>query len=135
MNQLRGTIAEIQSCEGLSLVKVKTSDNTVFTSLVLENAQAADWLIEGELVKLYFKETEVIISKDSEMRISIQNRLPCKIRSLKIGEILGQVDLFFNETIISSIITANACRQLNLKENDHVIALVKTNEISLSPDD
>ena len=67
MNQLNGTIAEIQSCEGISLVKVKTSDNTVFSSLVLGDAGTIDWLLKGKPVKLYFKETEVIISKDSEI--------------------------------------------------------------------
>ena len=36
---------------------------------------------------------------------------------------------------IRSIITRNACEQLSLKENDPVIALIKTNEVSLSPHD
>lgn len=36
---------------------------------------------------------------------------------------------------IRSIITRNACEQLNLQENDPVIALVKTNEVSLSAHD
>jgi molybdate transport system regulatory protein len=36
---------------------------------------------------------------------------------------------------IRSVITRNACEQLDLKENDPVIALIKTNEVSLSPHD
>jgi molybdate transport system regulatory protein len=114
---------------------VKTPDHTVFSSLVLGDAGTIDWLMVGKSVKLYFKETEVIISTDPNLNISIQNRLYCTVHSLNVGEILGQINLMFSDTRVSSIITANACRQLNLKVNDKVIALIKTNEISLSPDD
>lgn len=135
MNQLKGNIAEIYSGEGMSLVKVKVSNNILCTSLVLDDSRSTDWLTVGKSVNIYFKEIEVIISKEPIMNISIQNRLPCIIHSLKTGEILTQADLMFNETMISSIITTNACRQLNLKVDEQVIALIKTNEINLSPDD
>jgi len=135
MNQLKGIITEIKSCEGLSLIKVKTTNNVVFSSMMLTEAKAVDWLAEGKRVNLLFKEIEVMISKDADLSISVQNRIPCVVGSVKTGEILAQVELLFNETSISSIVTANACRQLDLKVNDGVTALVKTNEISLSPDD
>jgi len=134
MNQLKGTIITIQSHEGLSMVKVKAND-LIFTSIVLDDSTTADWLEIGKIVKLLFKETEVIISKDVELNISIQNRLPCIIQSLNIGVLLGELHLLFGETIVRSIITANACKQLNLKEEDNILALIKTNEISISPDD
>jgi molybdate transport system regulatory protein len=135
MNQLNGVITIIQSHEGLSLVKVKTSNDILFTSLVLEDNQTLDWLVVGKSVKLLFKEIEVLISRNADLNISVQNRLPCIIQSLKIGQILTQVNLLFNGIHISSIITTNACKQLNLEENDQVIALIKTNEISLTTDD
>jgi molybdate transport system regulatory protein len=135
MNQLKGTITEIQSHEGISLVKVKGPVESIFTSLVMEDAESADWLTQGKKVTLYFKEIEVMISKDPDVKVSTQNRLACKIHSMDVGIILCQLELLFGETIITSIITANACKQLNLQENDQVTALIKTNEISISPDD
>ena len=135
MNQLKGTITGIQSHEGLSIVKVHGPNNCMFTSLVMDDVESADWLREGEPVVLHFKEIEVMISKDSDVRVSTQNCLPCKIQSIDTGIILCQLELLFGETIITSIITANACKQLNLQENDLVTALIKTNEISVSPDD
>ena len=135
MNQLKGTITEIRSVEGLSLVKVKTANETVFSSLVLGDTGSTEWLIEGKPVKLHFREIEVMISTDAQLNISIQNRLPCTVHSLNTGEILSQVNLMFGETPVTAIITANACMQLNLKVNDKVVALIKTNEISISPDD
>lgn len=135
MNQLKGIIKEIQSHEGLSLVKVEGPNNCMFTSLVMDDAESADWLQHGKRVNLYFKEIEVMIAKDPDVKVSTQNRIPCKIQSVDKGIILCQLELMFGETIITSIITSNACTQLNLKENDLVTALIKTNEISVSPVD
>jgi molybdate transport system regulatory protein len=135
MNQLKGTIMSIQSHEGMSLIKVKGPNDTIFTALILDDVITADWLVTEKNITLYFKENEVMISKDTVLNISTQNRLACKIHSIKTGIILSQLELQFGETIITSIITANACKQLNLQQNDHVTALIKTNEISISPDD
>src|SRR6187551_1909894 len=134
MNTLDGNITTIQSHEGISLVKVQ-SNNTVFTSIVLDTPETASYLQTGHSVKIIFKETEVIISKDFAPNISIQNRLNCTIESIKKGVLLSQINLKFAETIIESIITTNACEQLQLEKNDTVLALVKTNEVSLSPND
>ncbi|MFV7234070.1 MULTISPECIES: TOBE domain-containing protein [Flavobacterium] len=134
MNTLNGTITTIQSHEGISLVKVK-SGNTIFTSIVLDSPETVSYLKTDYPVKILFKETEVIVAKDLNPNISIQNRVLCSIQSIKKGAILSQIDLLFGELIIKSIITTNACDQLELKEKDTVLALIKTNEVSLSPND
>ncbi len=134
MNILKGNTSEIQSFEGISLVKVKSHD-FIFSSIVLDTPDSADYLKESQAVKIIFKETEVIISKDLNPKISVQNQIPCIVKSVKKGIILSQINLLADQQNIQSIITSNACEQLNLKENDNVIALIKTNEVSLSADD
>ncbi len=135
MNILSGTIIEIKSHEGISLVKVRADEGIVFTSIVLDTTETTDYLKEGNSIKIIFKETEVIISKDMYLNISVQNRIPCIVQSIKTGVLLSQVNLLFGETLIKSIITNNACKQLELKEKDTITALVKTTEISLSAND
>jgi len=134
MNVLKGIISEIQSYEGISLVKVKSNKNS-FSSIVLDTPDTADYLRENRSVKIIFKETEVIIAKDLNPSISIQNQILCRIESIKKGVILSQIALSIGEESIQSIITTNACEQLDLKENENVMALIKTNEVSLSADD
>ncbi|MFC0777171.1 molybdopterin-binding protein [Flavobacterium sp. HJSW_4] len=134
MNVLKGIISEIQSYEGISLVKVKSNKNS-FSSIVLDTPDTADYLSENKTVKIIFKETEVIIAKDLNPSISIQNQILCRIESIKKGVILSQIALSMGEESIQSIITTNACEQLDLKENENVMALIKTNEVSLSADD
>lgn len=134
MNILNGILSKIQSREGISLVKIQ-SNNAIFSSIVLDTPETASYLKINNSVKIIFKETEVIISKDINPNISIQNQLLCQIQTIKKGILLAEISLIFDESIIKSIITTNACEKLDLKENDSVLALIKTNEISLSPND
>jgi molybdopterin-binding protein len=134
MNILIGTITSIQSHDDLSLVKV-ISDGITLTTIILDAPATTDYLTIEKNVKLLFKETEVIIAKSLDLNISVQNRIPCKIESIIAGTILSQINLSFGQIIIKSIITSDAVKQLALKENDIVLALIKTNEISLSSND
>jgi len=134
MNTLSGNIVTIQTYLALSLVKVAVKD-IVFTSIVIDTPETSDYLKIGANVKLYFKETEVSISKDAQLIISIQNKIVCTITAIKQGNLLSQINLSFGGLEIKSIITSESCNKLNLKENESILALIKTNEISLSPHD
>jgi molybdate transport system regulatory protein len=131
MNTLTGTITAIQTHDDVSLVKV-ISNGIAFTAIVLDTPITTDYLTIGKNIRLLFKETEVIIAKDFDLNISVQNRIPCSIQQITSGVLLSQLNLSFGDVTIKSIITTNAVKQLGLKENDTVLALIKTNEISLS---
>ncbi|MHB1146171.1 MAG: TOBE domain-containing protein [Lutibacter sp.] len=134
MNILTGNITSIQGSESLSLVKIAVG-NTIFTSIIIDTPESETYFKIGNTVKVYFKETEVIIAKNEPLNISIQNKILCKIGSMSQGEILTELHLSFGEFMIKSLITSNASKILNLKNGDTVLALIKTNEISLSPND
>lgn len=134
MNSIQGNITEIQSNDALSLVKV-ACDTIVLTTIVIDTPETQTCLQIGNLVKLYFKETEVSIAKKENLAISIQNKIPCSILAIKQGILLSEIDLVFGNLLIKSIITTNGCQQLNLQLNDEVFALIKTNEISIAPYD
>ncbi|MGV8945090.1 MAG: TOBE domain-containing protein [Lutibacter sp.] len=134
MNILPGNITSIQGSESLSLVKIAVG-NTVFTSIIINTPESETYFKLGNSVQVYFKETEVIIAKNENLNISIQNKILCTIKSIKHGEILSELELSFEEFTIKSLITTNACNTLNLKSGADVLALIKTNEVSLSPND
>lgn len=134
MNILSGNITSIQGSESLSLVKIAVG-NTIFTSIIINTPQSDTYFKLGNSVNVYFKETEVIIAKNENLNISIQNKIICTINSIKHGEILCELELSFGEFTIKSLITSNACNTLNLKNGAVVLALIKTNEVSLSPND
>lgn len=134
MNKLKGNITSVRGSESLSLVKIAVG-STIFTSIIIDTPESEAYFKTGNTVNVYFKETEVIIAKNEPLNISIQNKILCEIDSIKNGEILSELHLSFGEFNIKSIITTNAVKTLNLKNGDAVLALIKTNEISLSPND
>jgi molybdate transport system regulatory protein len=131
MNILTGTITAIQTHDEVSLVKA-ISNGIAFTAIVLDTPATTEYLTIGKNIRLLFKETEVIIAKDFNLNISVQNRIPCSIQQIIKGVLLSELSLSFGGITIKSIITTNAVNQLGLKENDTVLAMIKTNEISLS---
>ncbi|MBV6484033.1 MAG: TOBE domain-containing protein [Bacteroidia bacterium] len=134
MNILNGKIVEIKQSGALLLVKIE-NNNTLFTSIIIEDSEQNKQLEIGKNVRFSFKETEVIISKTSELKISLQNQIHCKVTAIAIGELLAEIILNFNQQLITSLITANACNQLGLQVNDDVVALIKTNEINIRTND
>lgn len=134
MNILKGNITNIHGIDSLSLVKIAV-EGTTFTAIIIDTPESEVYFKIGNTVNVYFKETEVIIAKNEPLNISIQNKILCKIESMKQGEILTELYLRFGEFNIKSLITTNACKTLNLKNGDAVLALIKTNEVSLSPND
>jgi len=134
MNTLKGTITEINSDEHFSVVAIDVSGVT-FKSVIIETPDTVPFLRPGAAVKIMFKETEVSIAKNFSGMISMQNKMSCTIRKIKKGKLLSRVDLDFKTEKIVSIITTGAVEQLNLNGNDEVLALIKTNEITLAPNE
>ena len=133
MNSLKGNISSIKSHENLSIVKIDVGEYS-FTTVVIETAETVDYLKIDSEIKVLFKETEVLICLKPCPKISLQNRINCKVQEITQGKLLSQISLHSSIGDIKSIITTNAVEQLKLKENDEVIAMIKTNEIMLQHD-
>ncbi|MES1160483.1 MAG: TOBE domain-containing protein [Bacteroidota bacterium] len=136
MNILSGNITDITTADDISLVKVDAA-GIIFTTIVIDTPERSAYLRKGSPVRLLFKETEVMIASPAPLAISIQNRIGCLIKNIRAGKILCELTLSLedSEEEIRSIITLNACKQLSLQTGDKVIALIKTNEVSLSAHD
>jgi len=133
MNILPGNIIEITTENEISLVKIDAG-GLIFTSIVIDTPEGSDYLKIGHPVRLLFKETEVMIAVTSPLAISVQNRIECSIREITTGRLLCDLGLDIGDNRhIRSIITRNACEQLSLRPGDKVTALIKTNEVTLSP--
>lgn len=132
MNRLQGEIISVETEDDISLVEIKVGDTSV-KSVVIEKPEESELISQGKKVQVLFKETEVIIGTDPVIPlISLRNKFMCRIREIRGGRLLSKIFLDFGDTRIISIITTQAVEQLELKEGDTVVAMVKTNEIMLS---
>jgi len=130
MNKLTGYIIRQTKVDDLCLLEIDV-DSVIFKSIIIEE-QSVSIYKKGDGVNLLFKETEVILTKDKNIEISLQNKLLCKIESIEKGQLLSVLNMQFNSNLISSIITTKSVEKLNIKVNDEVLALIKTNEIMIS---
>lgn len=131
MNRLIGHIESIKVNKSLIHVRVRLK-STSLSAIVIDSGLDLDYLKLGSSVQAIFKETELIIGKGVHHAISLQNKLVGKIHHIENGEILSKVTVNTEEGLISSIITVNAVKQLELKVGTEVTAMIKTNEMMIS---
>jgi len=131
MNSLSGIIKQIEVNGSLSLVGIKVGECD-FKSIVVETPDSAEFLKIDGPISVLFKETEVIISTDSNPQISLRNKMKATIQTIDKGTLLSKLTMDTNAGKVVSIITTNAVKQLSLVEGGQVLAMVKTNEVLLS---
>lgn len=70
-------------------------------------------------------------SRERYRRVSGRNQLTGKVVSIRIEGLLAQIVLSVEEQQITSIITAEAARELGLKKGDAVAALIKSTDVMI----
>ena len=131
MNQLTGTISHIGQSGSIMLVDVDVGGHNI-SALMIDLPQALPWLLEGNSIGVIFKESEVSLGKNVAGMISLRNRLPCVVKSVKRGEILSVIELTFPGNTITSAITTRSADMLKIRSGDIVTAFIKANEIILT---
>ncbi len=131
MNILKGKISSIKVNGDLSIVKVDIGD-TIFSTILIDTPETADFLQLENEVSVIFKETEVILGVVDMSGISLRNKLVGIVSCIESDELLSKVTIKTNLGLITSIITSNAVSQLKIIEGLEVSAMIKTNELMLS---
>lgn len=128
MNKLLGKIMNIESSEHISIVDIDV-EGDLFSSVIIETPETADYLKIGNEVFMLFKETEVSIGKALSGNLSLRNRLKSKIKTIEKGTVLTKITLDYKGKDIISVITTRSTNKLDLKVGDEVQGLVKANEV------
>ena len=131
MNILKGKIASFTTNGSLTLVKVAVNESMI-SAILIESPSNLSFLKKDHVLKVIFKETEVIIGSGYSHNISMQNKFIGQITKITQGELLSKLTVQTNVGELNSIITSNAVKQLNLDIGTDVTAMVKTNEIMLT---
>jgi molybdopterin-binding protein len=66
------------------------------------------------------------------MRTSARNRLPGVVESVRLGNVMAQVEIRVGENLVVSAITRDAAVDLDLKEGDQVEAIIKSTEVMVA---
>ena len=130
MNKLKGKIMNIESSEHISIVDIEV-EGDLFSSIIIETPETADYLRIGNEVFMLFKETEVSIGKALSGNLSLRNRLKSKIKTIERGTVLTEIVLDYKGKDIISIITTRSANNLDLNVGDEVQGLFKANEVTI----
>lgn len=124
MNTLSATITAVTASEHLSILTVALKEDSFHLLL----AEASDAVI-GTDVALAFKETEVILSKESAA--STANCARATVQTIKPGVVLSQITLLYRETALRALVPTLTFDSLAIHEGDEVSWMVQPGEISL----
>jgi molybdopterin-binding protein len=89
---------------------------------------------EKEVDKFLYRASEqgeVSERRPNYRRISGRNQLVGRVTDIKIGGLIAQVSLSIGGQHITSIITADAVREMRLKVGDKAAALIKSTEVMI----
>jgi molybdopterin-binding protein len=89
---------------------------------------------ESELDKYLYRGTEkqeVAAKRSGFRRLSGRNQLVGRVLDVKIEGLIAQVTLSIGGQKITSIITADAAREMRLKKGDTAAALIKSTEVMI----
>jgi molybdate transport system regulatory protein len=131
MNILRGHIEKVKVNGELSIVQVRIGE-VLFSTILIDTPETVSYLEKGSEVGVIFKETEVILGVGDMSGVSLRNKIKGKVVDIASDNLLSRVRIETGIGIISSIITSNAVKQLEIVSGMEVTAMVKTNEIMLS---
>ncbi len=132
MNILEGKITDIKTHGSVSLVTLLMG-SVYFNTIIIETSDSASYLRKEHVVKVIFKETEVIIGKNQNYPISVQNKISGALLDIENGILISKLTIDTAIGKIIAIITTDAAKDLQLHVGQHVIAMIKTTEIMLSP--
>jgi|GEM_PF-666080 len=134
MNQLKGKISAIQTSGQLSIVSVDLGNEVLFKSVIIDTPTSAPYLKIDKAILVLFKETEVIISTEKQPKISLQNQIEGKLTKVEKGELLSRLSITTVLGNIVAIISTQAVDDLGLVDGSKLTAMVKLNEVILSPE-
>ncbi|UCS92382.1 TOBE domain-containing protein [Echinicola marina] len=133
MNQIEGQISSIQSTEHMSLVGLNMGNGIEFQSILLDTVATANYLQMGKRINVLFKETELVIAKEVNINISLENKISGTITEIEKGEILSRIKLDSVLGDLIALVSTLSCDSLSLEVQDQVLAMIKFNEVILSP--
>ncbi|SHJ22629.1 molybdenum-pterin binding domain-containing protein [Arenibacter nanhaiticus] len=132
MNSFQGAITHIQTSGNLTMVIVTIKENVSIKAVLIDTPKTAPYLVLGREVTLMFKETEVILATNVGV-LSIDNDINGRVKAIENGELLSRICLSSSIGEIVAVISVDASRKLELTVGKEATAMIKLNEVILSP--
>ncbi len=131
-NQLRGVVHKIaKGSVNSNIILVPKSGHELFSNI--STSSISDLGIkEGEEVVAIFKSSNVLLATGEGIAISGRNKIKGIIKNISFGEVNCEITLDIgDEESITSVITTDAVKQMDLKVGMSATAIIKSNDIMI----
>ena len=130
-NQLQAQITEVREGAVNSLIVAKLQGGETVKATVTVDSQKALDLVAGKKVVYLFKASSIIVAKgENGLKLSATNQLKGKITAVKEGAVNAEISV---RTVggenLSAVITNESVKNLALKKDDEVTAIIKATQI------
>lgn len=122
----------MQSEGSLTMVNIILDGDMPLEVMVIDTPETTDYLQTGRAIDVLFKETELILSRESVPNISVHNRIPCRVSRLEEGKMLTRIYLSSEAGSMTALLPSTALSTMHITEGTALTALVKFNEIMLA---
>lgn len=131
-NQIQGIVEKVEHSEVSAQVYVRLKSGNTLVSNITKAAVDNLHVKQNDEVTAFFKSSNVLISKDSNLAISARNKFEGVIDSINEDEINSEVivNIADSEKIVS-VITTQAIKSLGLKEGMAVCAIIKSSDVMI----
>ena len=133
-NQIDGVIAELRYGPVSVLLELQTANGTRMSASVSTMSAEAMQLQQGDRIVAFFQASHVLIATGWAMGISARNKLPGIAEQVRMGAVNAEIVVRLEESKdrISAVITNEAVRELELKDGDEVVVIVKASDVMVA---
>ncbi len=133
-NQIDAVIEELRYGPVSVLLELQTQSGTRMLASVSTMSAEAMQLQCGDRIIAFFQAAHVLIATGWAMGISARNKLHGIAEQVHMGAINSEVIVRLRESHdrISAVITNEAVRELELKNGDEVVVIVKASDVMVA---
>lgn len=66
------------------------------------------------------------------LAITARNQIAGKIVDIELGDVISKLKISTEPSVVTSVITTEAVKKLNIKKDDHVFAIIKSTEVMIA---
>lgn len=129
-NQFTGKVTKIVKGTINAEVKLKLAKNLEITAVIPNNSLIELALNKGSLAHALFQSSSVVISTNTNLKISARNQFSGKVQRIEKGALNSEVTIQLNDfKTISCNINNTSVEELELHPSKIVVALIKSTDV------
>lgn len=129
--RLPGTIINITQGQIHAHVQILWKD--IPLSVIVTRASCEDMhLTTGDTITVIIKGTDVMLAKSFSGMLSARNKAVGVVKQIIHGDVLSKIIVESQGDMLHAIITNTSLKEMDLRNGDEVMAIVKSTELILS---